>query len=104
MSDRPRERFRASSLRLGSGRSRQSAESTLPGVRFPIVDDLAMIAADDRLLDLIVLGPSDLAEPSSESGAIGDDDDGPIFGEGSLAPLLSSACAWRRWVMTSICW
>ncbi len=67
-------------------------EPTLSGVRFPIVDDLGMIAADDRMLDLIVLGHADLAAASTESRALTDGDEPPVFGEGSLAPLLA---AWR---------
>jgi len=43
-------------LRLATPRSRPAPERTVPGVRFPVVDDLSQIAADDRLLDYVAAG------------------------------------------------
>ncbi|MET3804835.1 hypothetical protein ABIB25_001831 [Nakamurella sp. UYEF19] len=43
-------------------RASPGSEQQVPGVLFPIVDDLSMIAADDQMLDLIASGRSDFGD------------------------------------------
>ncbi len=74
--------------RLTSARARPSADRTVPGLRFPIVDDLSAIAADDRFLDYLAAGRADLASSAvfSTSGSTAL----------AVAPLLAT---WRSEVV-----
>lgn len=81
------------------GPRRFGADETLPGVQFPVVEDLTRITADDEFLDAIAAGGADLrsvfadAAAGTSAGPVAVSD---LFGGGrwpvGLGPLLM---AWR---------
>ena len=83
-------------LRLTGPRARSATDRTVTGVRFPIVDDLSQIAADDRFLDYLAAGRSDLAGVFAgvSAGVAGGSASlrGSAAGARSIAPMLAT---WR---------
>lgn len=82
----------------GNSARRLRTDETLPGVQFPVVDDLNKITADDEFLDAIAVGSADLRSLFAGAGPI--PKAGPLAGLDSatgrrpvgLGPLLM---AWR---------
>jgi hypothetical protein len=54
--------------RVGGTNRRLRADETLPGVQFPVVEDLTRIAADDEFLDAIAVGGADLRSVFAHAG------------------------------------
>ncbi len=95
--------------RLPGPRARPAGDRTIPGVRFPIVDDLSQIAADDRLLDYLAAGRSDFGDVFAGASGFADDRSrsssvgasgfaGSVASSGSAAtalPLAPLLATWR---------
>lgn len=88
---------------LGGGSARRPRlDDTLPGVQFPVVDDLGRIAADDEFLDAIAAGGTDLRSVFAAAGGIArggptTGDPAPVFdgAGGRPAGLGQLLVAWR---------
>ncbi len=103
--DKPdRNRLSPPILRVAGPRARSASDQTIPGVRFPIVDDLSQIAADDQLLDSIAAGRTDFADLFDVLAPLSPSESYPSTGPqsprvvvGSVAPLLAT---WRSEIVS----